>query len=150
MIMNQDFYKKDEHCSGVKGLVYIGDKLLVYRRDYNTDKYPGCIDFPGGGKDGDETPFENYKREISEEFSINVDEDDIVYVRQYPSVSKKDKHVYFPVAKLETKAEGEIALGDEGLEFSLISEDEYLAMDDVAWPDVFKERVETYLASSKE
>jgi hypothetical protein len=43
-------FAEDPKIHGVKGLVYIGDKILVYTR--GTEKgipYRGCVDLPGGG-----------------------------------------------------------------------------------------------------
>lgn len=47
MDTHSDLYTIDPKSHGTKGLVYIGDKLLVYRRDTNTDVYPLCINLPG-------------------------------------------------------------------------------------------------------
>jgi 8-oxo-dGTP diphosphatase len=132
-------------AAGTKGLVYIGEKLLVYRRDDKTILYPLHIDLPGGGPEHKETPFETFQREVAEEFSLNISPQEIVYVRCYPSSISKGKVAYFVVAKLPAHAEGQIKFGDEGKEYFVMSPEEYLAHND-AWP-VFQERTVDYLKS---
>jgi len=69
MIHENTFKKVD--FNGAKGLVFLGNKILVYRRDNKTSNLPLCIDLPGGGRENDESPFDSFKREIKEEFGID-------------------------------------------------------------------------------
>jgi 8-oxo-dGTP pyrophosphatase MutT (NUDIX family) len=64
-----DFFKRDLKADGAKGLILIGSRMLVYRRDNKTKIYPLHIDLPGGGIEEGETPFEGFKREVKEEFN---------------------------------------------------------------------------------
>ena len=141
-----DLFIYDSKTSGSKGLVFIGDNVLVYRRDGKTSNYPLCIDLPGGGPRPNETPFENFKREIMEEFGLGISPEHVIYYKKYPSKIYLGKIVYFPVVKLPKKEEKNIKFGDEGLEFLLVSVDELLQFNDLAWP-YMKERVRDYLES---
>lgn len=143
-----DLFAYDSKTGGSKGLVFIGDKVLVYRRDRNTKTYPGCIDLPGGGPEPDETPFENYRREVKEEFGLCVNPEHIVYYKKYPSRLDRGKFAYFPVAKLPISEEKNIKFGDEGTEYILMSLDELLELKDLAWP-YMKDRVKDYLISNR-
>lgn len=128
---------------GSKGLVFVGDKIIVYRRDHNTAVHPGEIDLPGGGREGQETPFETFQREVQEEFALAIARQDVVYGKGYVSKLDPSKHGYFIVVKLPASMESQIVLGDEGLECQLMTVEEYLARQD-AWT-VFQERTRDYL-----
>jgi hypothetical protein len=47
-MIDSRIFEKGRNFHGAKGLLYIQEKLLVYRRDNNTDIYPHYIDLPGG------------------------------------------------------------------------------------------------------
>lgn len=143
-----DLFTYDAKTGGSKGLVFLGEKVLVYRRDEKTKNYPSCIDLPGGGPMPGETPFENYKREIKEEFGLEINSEHIVYFKKYPSKIEPSKFAYFPVAKLPADEEKNIRFGNEGTEYLLISTEELLGLKDFAWPYI-KDRVKDYLASDK-
>ncbi len=138
----EDFFKFDPTTIGSKGLVFVGEDVLVYRRDKNTDKFPLHLDLPGGGPENQETPFDNFRREVLEEFNLQIEPSDIVYVRKYPSTLNNGRFSYYPVAKLDASLKDKIKLGNEGLEYLLMPLDEYLARDD-AWP-IFQERAQDY------
>lgn len=137
----------DPETVGSKGLVFIGDKVLVYRRDSNTKNYPTYIDLPGGGPEPDETPFENYRREIKEEFGLDIYPEQVVYYKKYPSRIEPGKFAYFPVVKLPHSEEEHIRFGNEGSEYLLVSLDELLELKDLAWP-YMKDRVKDYLSTN--
>lgn len=143
----EDFFTRDPHISGSKGLIFIGGDLLVYRRDNNTKNFPFCIDLPGGGVEGDETPYETFAREVKEEFGLTITPQDIRYARRYPSTIEPGKSAYFAVVKLPTSEANNIVFGDEGLEYMLIPLDDYLADKNVAWAGPMHLRVNDYLKS---
>jgi 8-oxo-dGTP diphosphatase len=126
------FFTLDPESVGSKGLVFIGDKVVVYRRDDKTDVHPLEIDLPGGGAIKGETPFETFRREVKEEFGLPIKPKDIVYARRYASTLVPGQFGYFPVAQLPASMEDKIVYGDEGLEYMLLSLDEYIALKD-AW-----------------
>ena len=61
-MIDKNIFSKERNFHGVKGLIFIGNKILVYRRDNNTDSFPLYIDLPGGAKELGESPFETFKR----------------------------------------------------------------------------------------
>ena len=139
------FFEFDSLSTGTKGLVYIGDKVLVYRRDDKTTEWPLSIDLPGGGKENNETPFETFSREIHEEFSLTITKSAITYSKRYPSTLNKGKFGHFAVAKLGVEQKQLIQLGSEGIEYMLMTLDEYLVRKD-AWP-IFQKRSAEYQKS---
>ena len=128
MIEKDSFSKID--FNGAKGIVFIGEKMLVYRRDNKTDFFPLKVDLPGGGREKDESPFETFKREVGEEFGINLEKSDILYSKKYKSVMEPRKESYFFVTKSLNIKESNIVFGDEGLEFFLVSPDEFVNLTD--------------------
>lgn len=62
-------------------LAYILDgKLLVYLRDdFAHIPFPNMWDFPGGAREGDETPEQCVLRELVEEFGIKLEESRLIY-----------------------------------------------------------------------
>lgn len=136
----------DKNTAGTKGLVFIGDKLLIYRRDRNTDVFPQYLDVPGGGPLTLETPYETFRREVKEEFDLDINKANMVYVKKYQSTKQQGKYEYFCVAKLSQECEARIMLGDEGYDYYLMSIDEYLGAND-AWP-VFQQRTKEYINST--
>ena len=143
-----DFFKYDPLTVGSKGLVFIGANVLVYRRDTKTDRFPLYLDLPGGGPEGNETPFETFKREVMEEFGLLIKPGNIVYVRKYQSSLEKGKFAYYPVAKLPAASAEKIRFGDEGVEYLIMSLHDYIARED-AWP-IFQDRAGDYMSTLSE
>lgn len=113
--------------SGAKLALFYGDHLVVYKRDEKPGiPFPGW-DFPGGGREGLETPAECALRELEEEFSIRLEEPRIEWQRQYPSTSGSAPFAYFLVARLEDREFEAIRFGDEGQYWRLMEVDAYLA-----------------------
>lgn len=141
----ESFFKYDPLAICAKGLVFIGEAILVYRRDDKTDKYPLCLDLPGGRREGRETPFETFQREVREEFNLKITPEDIVYTKRYLSIFTKHKSGYYVVAKLPASAKSKIVFGPEGLGYTLMSLDTFLARKD-AWP-VYQQYAAEYIES---
>jgi len=129
-MIDQKIFDNNRDFHGVKGIVFIGEKMIVYRRDTNTNSFPLYIDLPGGGKEKNESPFETFKRELEEEFGIEINKEDVKFSKKYMSVMDSTKESYFIVTKpLEIK-ENDIIFGNEGLEYFLINPKEYLKLAD--------------------
>ncbi len=126
-----------------KGLVFIGDKIITYRRDHKTDESPGLIDLPGGLREGNESPFETFKREVQEEFGIDIFPDDIEFSFTVPSRKEPDKKVCFFVTKPLKINSSDIILGSEGTEWMLMSTEEFVSRPDIM--EAQKQRVQKYL-----
>lgn len=128
-MLHENTYKKVDF-SAAKGLVFIGDKIIAYRRDEKTNVHPLKIDLPGGGREEDESPFDTFKREAKEEFGIIVEKEDIHFSSTYPSGTNPDRESYFIVAKPLTLNAADIVFGDEGLEWFLMTPEEFIARPD--------------------
>ncbi|WP_147127176.1 NUDIX hydrolase [Shimia ponticola] len=127
---------------GAKVALFVGDDLVVYLRD---DKpgipWPGWWDFPGGGREGEETPQETVIRETWEEFALTLQPSDLVYAKPYDPAP--DKRVWFFAARLPRDRAREIRFGDEGQQWALWSQQRFLG-DPRAVP-VLKDRLIHYL-----
>ena len=132
--------------SGAKGAVFFGDKLLVYLRDDKPElRYANMWDFPGGGREGDETPQECFFREAKEEFSLNVKPEQIVWQKEYPSMDDPGRIAHFFVVRVPEEEIAHIVFGDEGQRWELVDPQEFLSRED-AVPRL-KTRLSDYLAS---
>lgn len=140
-----DLFTYDPLLAGTKGLVFIGDKLLVYRRDTNTNLFPLYLDLPGGGCEGKETPFETFRRELNEEFGLTIKAKDVIWWERYAANFQAGKYGYMIAAHFPKGLEKLIRFGDEGTEWMLVSLSEFMQRDDT-WP-VLKGRVSSYLAA---
>lgn len=141
-----DIFAYDPSSVGSKGLVYLGNDILVYRRDTKTDLFPLYIDLPGGGPEGKESPFGTFQREVREEFGLEISPERVVHSSAWPSSTQPGATGYFIVVKLPAEAAGDIVFGDEGLEYLIISPREFLTRTDV-WP-VMRERAQAYFESA--
>ncbi len=148
MMIDERFYIHDPKNDGTKGLVFIGDKIIIYRRDFNTELHPGELDVPGGGYENGERPIDTFIREVKEEFNLELVESDFEYARMYFSAVVAGKFGWFCVARVDEKRAEHLMLGDEGLDYMLLTIDEYLSAQD-AWP-TFQERTQNYLDSLKD
>ncbi|MBI1857132.1 NUDIX domain-containing protein [Candidatus Saccharibacteria bacterium] len=117
----------------------------MYRRDAKAPKYPLYLDVPGGGAEPGETPFDTFKREVKEEFGLDITIEQIVYSRRYQSDINAGEVGWYAVAKLPEESVDQIEFGDEGLEYFLMTLDDFLKRAD-AWP-VFQKRAEDYAKS---
>lgn len=103
---------------GAKLILLIGGKLLVIHRDNRTDiPWPDHLDFPGGGREGDETPELCVLRETREEIGLCLSASDLVWRVQAPG--PQGVSVFF-AAEFGPDRASEIRLGDEGQSWDLI------------------------------
>jgi 8-oxo-dGTP diphosphatase len=59
---------------GCKLALLDGERVLVYTRDDRPDiQFPGMLDLPGGGREGNESPEDCVLRELEEEFGLCSD-----------------------------------------------------------------------------
>lgn len=110
---------------GAKAAVFIGSRLLIYQRDRGV-AWPGYWDFPGGGRDGDESPKSCLRRELHEEFAIDLPDSAITWARDVPAMIDQDRRAWFFVVHLPADYAGRITFGSEGERWALRS------LDDVA------------------
>ena len=115
---------------GAKLALFCESELLVYRRDERDDiPFPGKWDFPGGGREGKETPEQCVLRELNEEFSIRLDQDRLIYRRDYSLPYRTAKSCFF-AALAERSELDSIEFGDEGQYWKLMAINEYLVHND--------------------
>ena len=127
---------------GAKLILLIGGKLLVIRGDDRPDiPWPDCLDFPGGGREGEETPELCVLRETEEELGLSLSAGDLVWRAQAPG--PVGLSVFF-AAELGPDVAKRIVLGDEGQGWELIAPMSYFA-NPRAIPH-FADRLADYLA----
>lgn len=136
----------DKHLNftGCKiALICDGRILTILRDDKPTIPWPNLWELPGGGREGDESPFECAAREVYEELTIQLSKDDIIWSWIYPSMLDENKKSVFLVGKLTQEQFDSIVFGDEGQSFKLMSIEEFLTLDQVV-PQL-QERVRDYV-----
>jgi 8-oxo-dGTP diphosphatase len=142
-MIDEKIFDSTRNFHGAKGLVFIGEKILVYRRDGRTTNLPFYIDLPGGGREDNESPFETFKRETKEEFGVTLEAGDIVYSKQYMSIIDPTMEAYFMVAKPSTITVEDVVPSFEVPEPMMIHIADYLALTDAIPRHV--ERAKEYL-----
>ena len=132
---------------GCKIALFCGDRILtILRNNKENIPWPNTWELPGGGREGDESPFECVSREVYEELSIQLLKDDIIWSWIYPSMLDENKKSVFLVGKLTQEQFDSIVFGDEGQSFKLMSIEEFLTLDQVV-PQL-QERVRDYVEES--
>ena len=133
--------------TGCKIALFCGDKILtILRDDKETIPWPNMWELPGGGREGNETPFECVAREVYEELSIQLSKDDIIWSWIYPSMLDENKNSVFLVGQLTQEQFDSIVFGDEGQGYKLVILEEFLTSDRVV-PQL-QERVRDYVEES--
>lgn len=109
---------------GVKVALFDRKQLIVLLRDdIDSIPWPNHWDFPGGGKEANETPIECMQREVYEELNIELPASAIVWERRYSR--HKEPDAVFMVAQLPVELRDALRLGEEGQAFTRMSIDEY-------------------------
>ena len=130
--------------TGCKIALFCGDKLLtILRDDKENIPWPNMWELPGGGREGDESPFECAAREVFEELGIRLTKDCLLLSKVYPSMLFEGKKSVFLVGKLAQEQFDKIVFGDEGQGYRLMSIEEFLSSDKVV-PQL-QDRVREYI-----
>ena len=133
--------------TGCKIALFCGDKLLTILRDDKLNiPYPNTWELPGGGREGDESPFECVAREVYEELGTRLTKDCLIWSKVYPSMLFEGKESIFLVGKLRQEQFDSIVFGDEGQGYKLMRIEEFLGSDRVV-PQL-QDRVRDYLESN--
>ncbi len=112
--------------AGAKVALFIGGLLLVYLRDdLPSIPFPDQWDFPGGGREGNESPEETVLRETREEFGLELDASQLRHPLPHRSHEQGWLNWFF-AAHLPETAEGLIRFGEEGQLWRLIEPEAYL------------------------
>ena len=118
--------------TGCKIALICGDKVLTILRDDKDDiPCPNMWELPGGGREGNESPFECAAREVYEELGIHLDEDYLLWSKIYPSMLFEEKESVFLVGKLMQEQFDSIVFGDEGQGYQLMNVEEFLSSSQV-------------------
>ena len=113
--------------TGCKIALFCGDKILtILRDDKETIPWPNMWELPGGGREGNETPFECVAREVYEELNIQLSKEEIIWSWIYPSMLDENKNSVFLVGQLTQEQFDSIVFGDEGQAYKLMSIEEFL------------------------
>ena len=145
--MLEDCLEERFEFTGCKiALICDGQILTILRDDKEDIPWPNMWELPGGGREGNETPFECVAREVYEELSIQLSKDDVIWSRLYPSMLDENKKSVFLVGKLTQEQFESIIFGDEGQGYKLVSFEEFLTSDRVV-PQL-QERVRDYMEES--
>ena len=105
-------------------LIVRGELVVILRDDIPTIPWPGHWDFPGGGRDGNETPLACVLRELQEELSVALDPAHIC--RQHLSLNVQGQPTWFFVAQWDELDLTAVRLGDEGQSWSTMPIADYL------------------------
>jgi 8-oxo-dGTP diphosphatase len=116
-----------EPFSGAKLAALHDGGLLTYRRDRRDDiPFPGLIDLPGGGREGDESPAECGLRELAEEFGLIVPVARVHYVRRYDVSWNTGRPSWFLAIDLTAADIAAVTFGDEGEDWRLMALGDFL------------------------
>ena len=139
-----DLLHKQMEFSGCKIALLCDDKLLTILRDDKASiPYPNMWELPGGGREGEETPFECVQREVFEELSLKLEEAAIVWAKEYKGMLDPDKTSIFMVGSITQEDFASIAFGDEGQAYQLMDVSQFLA-DEKVIPQL-QDRLRDYL-----
>lgn len=123
-----DLLHKQMEFSGCKIALICDDRLLTILRDDKASiPYPNMWDLPGGGREGEETPFECVQREVFEELSLKLEEADIVWAKKYQGMLDPDKTSIFMVGTITQEEFASITFGDEGQAYQLMDVSQFLS-----------------------
>lgn len=121
-----------EAFHGCKLALFVGDQLLcILRDDIPNIPFPNMWDFPGGGREGSETPDETIARELDEELGLDFAAVEVLWHVKTPAAHTPGEMVCFYVGRLPEGAEQGVRFGDEGQRWALFDVDEVLRRADV-------------------
>ena len=142
-----DLLHKQMGFSGCKIALLCDDKLLtILRDDISTIPWPNMWELPGGGREGEETPFECVQREVFEELGLKLEETAIVWAKDYPGMVDPDTTSIFMVGIISQEECASIIFGDEGQAYQMMDVSQFLA-DEKVIPQL-QDRLSDYLESS--
>lgn len=130
---------------GVKIALIVDGKLLMHLRDNRPGLFNANMwNFPGGGREREETPEECIIRELEEELGIKISRDDIIWKKYFPAQKDASQQAGFMVANLDQNVLSEIKL-TEGQKWTTFTQEEFFEREDVIEP--LKVRFKDYLDS---
>ncbi|GGY85227.1 NUDIX domain-containing protein [Cellvibrio zantedeschiae] len=137
----------DKHFTACKLAYIIDDKLLVYLRDdFAHIPFPNMWDFPGGMREGDETPEQCVLRELEEEFALKLDESRLIYKKVGVNFNNTGNS-YFFVAEGKQEEIDAIVFSEEGQYWQMMNIEDF--MEHPKAIDRLKSRLADFLAANK-
>ena len=103
-----------------------GSVVTLLRDDKPGLPFANMWDFPGGGREGDETPEETVLRETTEEIGLALSPDRLIWKLEANATLPEAPRVWFFggwISEAETQA---MRLGDEGQELRMMPVEEFL------------------------
>lgn len=117
--------------TGAKAALLLGPYLLLTLRDDRPDiPFPNMWDFPGGGTEGQETPFDTVIRETREEVGLDLTGQTPLWARIFPALHQQGTATAFYVLQMPLSAVSSIRMGDEGQGWRLITPASYRHLPD--------------------
>lgn len=139
-----DLLHKQLEFSGCKIALLCDNRLLTILRDDKASiPYPNMWELPGGGREGEETPFECVQREVFEELGLKLEETDIVWAKEYQGMLDPDKTSIFMVGTITQEEFTGIVFGDEGQAYQMMDVSQFLS-DEKVVPQL-QDRLRDYL-----
>ena len=132
---------------GVKVAILVDGKLLMHLRDNKPGLFNANMwDFPGGGREGEETPQECAIREVKEELSITLKPASFIWEKVFPAQKDPNQKAIFMVAKIEKEELKNIRL-TEGQRWELFDQETFFEKENVI--GALKERFRDYLSEKE-
>ena len=129
-----------EEFDGAKLILFLGSRIVVLRRDARPGiVWPGCLDLPGGGREGAESPEACVLREVREEIGLVLAPDDLGWRARFEAPVRS----WLFAAHLEEALRERIVFGGEGRGWMLMEPAAFIAAPD-AVPH-FRDRVRDYM-----
>ncbi len=100
--------------------------LTLLRDDFASIPFPDMWDFPGGGREGSETPQDCVLRELFEEFGLHIKAQDLTYSASRDGVLAGQPKIWFFGAVLDRLEPSQINFGTEGQRWKLMPVNTYL------------------------
>ncbi|XCC95014.1 NUDIX domain-containing protein [Salipiger sp. H15] len=109
---------------GAKLILFLGDDLLILRRDHTEGiPWPGYLDFPGGAREPGESGIDCALRETLEEVGLSLPPEALVWEHLRDGL-------WYYAAHLPAERRGDIVWGGEGEGWLMMSPDEFIARED--------------------
>lgn len=133
-----------ERFTGAKLALLSGNSVISILRDDKPDiPFPACWDFPGGGRENDETPAACALRETQEELGLRLPETALIWQRAFVSTLDADAAAWFFVAQITPDQVARIRLGSEGQRWRQLGVAQFLRLSDAV--PYLQDRLRVYL-----